>query len=222
MKCFSLLSCADHRCVSCVWLEQVWSEQRRPGCLLSILGRLWSANSIVSEGPSPFVSLWSLQPPRDAFTRIYKVCNLPCVGFLIFWIAEIKHAAHLQGILFDSHAASFVPDNNWSQPPKYPHRVVKCSRVTELSLWLAFISRYLQNAIMRQWNRETAVECLSFRGNSQDVWLVSFHHQRSSSQNTTLCQFLHICIIVSFLYVESDSQSCFWHFIFWVYVNRYM
>lgn len=28
--------------------------------------------------------LKSLGPPCDAFIRIYKVCNLACVGFLIF------------------------------------------------------------------------------------------------------------------------------------------
>lgn len=74
------------------------SERRRPPCLPSPLSRLWSANSIVSERSLHLFSSEVSQPPCDAFTRIYKVCNLPCVGFLIFWMAEIKHALLLGGI----------------------------------------------------------------------------------------------------------------------------
>lgn len=80
------------------------SEQRRPPRLPSSLSRLWSANRIVSERSLHLFSSEVSRPPCDAFTRIYKVCNLPCVGFLIFWITEIKHALLLGGILLDSHA----------------------------------------------------------------------------------------------------------------------
>lgn len=78
------------------------SERRRPACLPSSLSRLWSANSIVSERSLHLFSSEVSRAPCDAFSRIYKVCNLPCVGFLIFWIAEIKHALLLGGILLDS------------------------------------------------------------------------------------------------------------------------
>lgn len=84
-----------------LWEWNVVSERRRPPCLPSSLSRLWSANSIVSERSLHLFSSEVSRPPCDAFSRIYKVCNLPCVGFLIFWIAEIKHSL-LGGILLDS------------------------------------------------------------------------------------------------------------------------
>lgn len=94
----------------CVWMREtgIWlevlSEQEHPRCLLSSLSRLWSASSIVSERSLHLFSSEVSRPPCHAFTRIYKVCNLPCVGFLIFWIAKIKHMLLLKNILFDSHA----------------------------------------------------------------------------------------------------------------------
>lgn len=182
-------------------LEPVWWEQRRPGCLLSVPGSAFEVQTVLCL--RDLLHLFPsevLGPPRDAFTWIYKVCNLACVGFLIFWVAKIKHAAHLQGILFDSRAASFVPDNNWSQPRQYPRGVVKCSRVAELSLWLAFISTYLQQAKMSHSNREFG--WLSLR------MLEEFLKPPKVMLKQNTCELLHISIITSIVRFFVLSLTC--------------